>query len=297
MSFFKKSNQISHTISYQDNLQKLKNLGPYCLLSWLMIIISIFASKMGVFANNTQFYIALDLLIAVTVLFLGIKKSCTTSQYAIIIFGVSLSLLFQHSLLSDFVVGQDIQSELLYAINLMNNGFWDISVNSQINSSAGSLLLGSLFSILFKINLQWIFKILFPFIFAFVPVFLFQIFRDIFKEKIAFISVIFFISFFTFYDLMISLPRQMLAEFFLCLILLLMIGNINIIWREYFLFYCIHQWWSYLIMSWHFMFSIVFFILFLFLNMLPIFNNYWKTNLLGNKYFSNAKLFLSLKTW
>ena len=293
--YFKKSNQNIFFLSYPELKQKLKNLLPYCLLSWVMIILSIFASKTGAFSDNTQLYIALDLLITITILFFGIKKSCTPIQYAIIIFGISLSLLFQHSLLSDFVVGMDIQSELSYTINIVQNGFWDISINSQVNSSAGSLLLASLFSILFKVNLQWTFKIIFPLILAFVPVILFQIYRDIFKEKIAFLSVIFFISFFSFYDLMISLPRQILAELFLCLILLLIIKYKNKYVLSLFiliLLYSITMILSHYVLA--FMFSIIFPIMFLLIRVFPFFNNFWKTSLIKNKHFPNTDFFSSL---
>lgn len=197
--------------------------------SVIFLILLPFISIIGSYLmNNYQinlFSIILISLICIIGLLVGFQKILSPKIYPLAILCISLALLFNKSLISSYIWGWDISFEYYMAQGVIQNGYWFMNFPNNYNSMLSVVVLAPALSHFTGLNLVWVLKIIYPFIFAFLPVGLYFTFKKQTTAPIAFLSVFFFISLFTFYTEMLSVVRQMIAEFFLVLILLLMVSN------------------------------------------------------------------------
>lgn len=215
--------------SYETPLidsKSLKNNSGIFLL--LLPFISIIGSYL---MNNYQinlFSMILISLICIISLMVGFQKGLSLKIYPLAILCISLALLFHKSLISNYIWGWDISFEYYMAQGVIQNGYWFMNFPNNYNSMLSVVVLAPALSHYTGLNMVWVLKIIYPFIFAFLPVGLYFVFKKQTTAPIAFLSVFFFISLFTYYTEMLSVVRQMVAEFFLVLILLLMVSsNLN----------------------------------------------------------------------
>lgn len=145
--------------------------------------------------------------------------------YPFLIFTMSVSILFQTSLISSYVSGWDIQYEYYLAELVMNNSYWFSNFNYVVNSMLSVTILAPILSIIPKIDLTWTLKVVYPILFSLVPLGLYDIFRKQTNSKIAFLSSFIFISFFAYYMEMVALARQEIGEIFLILLVMVMISD------------------------------------------------------------------------
>jgi uncharacterized membrane protein len=145
--------------------------------------------------------------------------------YPFAIFIISISLLYHKSLISNYLYGWDIHLEYFFSNLVLNNSFWNFSIYHSYNSMLSVVLLAPIMSSLSKINLIWIYKIVYPLLYSIVPLILFKIIRKQINDKISFLSVFFFMSFSAFFEEMIHLARQQIAEIFFVLLILLMLNK------------------------------------------------------------------------
>jgi uncharacterized membrane protein len=143
--------------------------------------------------------------------------------YPFYIFSISLSLLYQSTLISNGLIGTDIHSEY-YFYNRALDG-WDITIPHSYDSAIGTTLIAPFLTNYLHIPGYWIYKALYPFLFAFAPLILYYIFKDQFGSKIAFLSTFFFVMIPTYTLEMIGLPRQMLAELMFAICLFLVVAS------------------------------------------------------------------------
>ena len=199
-----------------------KNYPSIVLLLILPVISIIGAYWVNIFNSNT---VMLLLIIAISAVFVaGVlsNKILPKKLYPLCIFTIALSLLFHSSLISNYIVnfGSDVSAEY-YGFKLTQlRGYWDPSRGQRFNPMLSINILPTLLSNLLNIDGLWIFKIVYPLIFALVPVILYEIWREYYGEKHAFISSFFFMSFSVFYTEMLGLNRQIVAELFFALLLL-----------------------------------------------------------------------------
>lgn len=146
-----------------------------------------------------------------------------SNLYPLAIFITSFSLLFHSTLISTYISGWDIHEEYFLANRVITNSLWNSGMFSNINSMLSIVMLAPIYSILSNLTLTWVFKIIYPAIFSLTSLGLYLIFKKQTTDKIAFMSVFFFISNFTFFTEMTQLARQQVAEYFFILILLLLI--------------------------------------------------------------------------
>jgi uncharacterized membrane protein len=195
----------------------------------ILLILLPFISIIGSYLmNNYQinlFSIILISLICIMGLMVGFQKILSPKMYPLAILSISLALLFHKSLISSYIWGWDISFEYFMAQGVIQNGYWFMNFPNNYNSMLSVVVLAPALSHYTGLNLVWVLKIIYPFIFAFLPVGLYFTFKKQTTAPIAFLSVFFFISLFTYYTEMLSVVRQMIAEFFLVLILLLMVSN------------------------------------------------------------------------
>jgi uncharacterized membrane protein len=156
-------------------------------------------------------YIVMAYVAIVTVLV--VLNKIEEKHYPFYIFGLSLSLIWQTSMIGTYIVGVDIHSEYYVVNEVLRNG-WN---PDWINVGNTSVILVFLSPLLSNIGLDviWQFKALFPFVCAFVPVILYFAFKNIFGNKRAYFSSLFFMIMPMFTMEVVSMVKSQWA--YLCL--------------------------------------------------------------------------------
>jgi uncharacterized membrane protein len=177
------------------------------------------------------------LLVLIAVLFaLGIfsKKLVPSELYPVMIFSIALALLFHMGFTSKYIIGYDSQLEFNVFRNTQINGHWaflDPNYNSAgtalYNSMLSITLLPAVYSTILNISGEGVFKVFYPFILSLVPVSLFRIYAQQIGKSASLVSVFFLISnFLAFWGFpQLSLNRQIVAEFFLVLSLMVILNR------------------------------------------------------------------------
>jgi len=213
-------------------------LSPACLLFLALLILSIVgAIWVNVYESNI---ILLFLLVSTVSLFAAVvfsKKILPLKLYSLAVFLIALAILYHSSLISKYIVafGSDVPVEYFAFKVTQNNAHWS-SANpfpadigyGRINAMLSVTILPTLYSTLLNVDAIWVFKVIIPFIFSFTPVCLYYVWKGHVGKKYAFISVFLFIAQATFYTEMLALTRQMIAELFFALLLLVILNkNLN----------------------------------------------------------------------
>jgi len=147
----------------------------------------------------------------------------------IVIYSLSLSLLYMTSLQGSYLIGSDIHSEYYIAKRMMSG--WDFNYPHLYAASLSTSIVAPWLSRMMHIDLVWIFKAVYPVMFAFVPVILWYAYRKMIGNWRASFAVLFFIIMPTFFLELPQIPKQMLAEVFLALIALAMVSDWKLKYR------------------------------------------------------------------
>ncbi|WAI01171.1 DUF2206 domain-containing protein [Methanogenium organophilum] len=175
--------------------------------------------------HNNILLMFMIVVIALVAILIGFDKVIPTKFYPLAIFVLTLSLLFHKSLISMNLWGWDIFHEYYLANLVIENSFWDSTIRANTNAMLSIVSLIPFFSSICDMDPVWVLKIIYPFIFSLVPLGLYVAVKKQTNMKIAFFSMFFFISIFTFYSEMLALARQQIAELFLVLTILVMIDK------------------------------------------------------------------------
>jgi uncharacterized membrane protein len=199
---------------------------PPILFLLLLPLLSAFGSYyLANFQQNNILLLVLIALIALVAIMVVFNKFIPPKLYSLAIVMIAISLLWHWSLISQYLVGNDIFHEYYFQNLVLDNGFWDSTIRSNVNSMLSTVMLAPIYSLILNMDPIWIFKIVYPLFFSLLPVALFQIYQKQTGDKIAFFAVFFFISFSQFFMGMTDLPRQQVAELFFALFVLVLSVN------------------------------------------------------------------------
>jgi uncharacterized membrane protein len=219
-----------------ETLEKPKPWRPHP--SYIVLTLIPILSVVGVYFVNTtgnNFYLLLTILSIVAVFVAGVfyKESPRVYPYAIAM--IALALLFQTSLISNYLLsyGGDSPAELYVfrtaQIDSVWNPIFEISPADQgmgrFNAMLSVTLLPTVYSNILGLDATWVFKAVFPLIFALVPVGAYLLWQPYIGKKFAFIAAFFLMAQATFFTEMTALNRQMIAELFFVLLLLLLMNK------------------------------------------------------------------------
>lgn len=191
----------------------------------LLPILTIVGAELAAVFNNTIVLMTLTAIIPILVLFVFSKRMVPQTSYPIVLFTVAFFLLIGTSLISNYVLGTDVQVETYFARLTSTNAFWDSSITHPYNGMLSVTILPTIMSKFMSWDVAWLFKVAYPLIYALVPLTLFMAYRKQTSSVIAFLAVFFFMSMDTFFLQMLGLARQMIAEVFFGLIILLLVDN------------------------------------------------------------------------
>ena len=207
-------------------------LSPPALFLCLIPFLSIFGTYLVNFYHNNILLMLMIVVIALVVLSIAFDKLIPKNLYPLAVFVIAISLLYHCSLISMYLFALgDIMCEYTLIKLVVTNLQWDPTIDFAINGMLGVVMFSPIFSEIAEMSIDWILKLVYPLLFSLVPVGLYEIYKKQTSDKIAFLSCFFFMSLFTFFSEMLGLPRQEIAEFFLVLLMLLMVNVMDPIRR------------------------------------------------------------------
>lgn len=191
------------------------------LILVLILNLSILGALITRFFKNTTVSIIFLLILVIFIILVGCHKLVTHEYYPISIFTIGFSLLINRALVSPYLFGSDIQYEYYFAQIVQINSYWDLFGHGNLNSMLSVNILPIAFSNISAIDFIWMYKIFFSFLYALVPVGLYCVYKKQIEPLDSFFSCIFFVSFFSFFTVMLWLPRQEIAEFYLVALMII----------------------------------------------------------------------------
>jgi len=205
-----------------------KKLVTFGLILCAILILSVVGTLLVNSPPHTDNSLLLLMLISISVL-VGLaafsKKLVPAEFYPLILFGISLALLFHVSLFSSYIHGGDIFVEY-YSFRLTaSNSYWNPAISNRLYAMLSITILPTVYSAVLSLEGTWILKIVYPLIFAFVPLGLYQLFKSKVSKKVAFFSTFFFVSNMVFFNEIAELARQMIGELFYILLFLTLFSN------------------------------------------------------------------------
>jgi uncharacterized membrane protein len=201
------------------------NPAPYLLAILLPLLAILGAKLVDAYHSNLLIY-ALVFVIVLIIGLVAFNKFIPSRLYPFMMFMMALALLYQTTLISDYLVGSDIHQEYYFAgLVVLEDGFWNASVAASVNSCLSIVMLAPVYSLLLNMDVVWLFKVVYPVLFALMPLALFRIFRLQLRPQYAFLAVAFFISLPMYTMDMAQLARQQIAELFFVLVILLIVDR------------------------------------------------------------------------
>ena len=208
---------------------------PLSLLFLGLPILSIFgAIYVNIYSNNL---LLLFMIISIALLFtisVFSKKLLHPNLYPFALFMIAIAILFHSSLISNYIIpfGSDVPGEYFLFKTTQNNSHWSSTLPSWMSIGLGTYndmlsitILPTIYANLLNLNASLVFKILYPLIFSFVPLGLYQIWQKYISKKYALIAAFLFMAQMTFYTELLGLNRQMIAELFFVLLLLVIFSK------------------------------------------------------------------------
>ncbi len=191
----------------------------------LILTMSVLGALITRFYKNIILSLTCITLITIFIILVDYDNIIPEKCYASSIFVIAFSLLLARALVSPYLFGSDIQYEYYFAQHVQNNSYWNLFNVGNLNSMLSVNILPIAFSNLVDISFIWMYKIFFSFLYALVPVGLYYVYNAQIGPKKSFYSCIFFISFFSFFTVMLWLPRQEIAELYLALLMIVILNK------------------------------------------------------------------------
>ena len=208
------------------NLSSL--LSPPALFLLLLPILAVLGAQLVNFYQSNLLLMILMVLLALVPLLLAFTRHLPERLYPLAIIMVALSLILHRSLISPYLWGADIISEYACFRTVVMNGFWTSSSPNLIpayNATLSVTILPAILTSLLSIDGLWVFKLIFPLSLSLVPLAMYQMLREQFGKKTAFLSAFFLMSMYLFYTVFPGVDKQLIATLFLALFAMLMVDK------------------------------------------------------------------------
>ena len=179
--------------------------------------------------NNILLMIMLPLIVVVPIVCL-FTKLIPKKYWAFAVWMMALAVILHRSLVSPNLVGTDNIMELRCFYAVYNNEVWR-SISAWYvgyNTVLSITILPAMITRIFGISGVWVFKLIFPVLLSLVPVTMYELIRERFNEKVAFLSAFVIMSIFTYFTIMIMTDKQLVATFLLSVFLLMLLDKYNI---------------------------------------------------------------------
>jgi len=171
-------------------------------------------------------FLVLGLTVFATLVKLG-SAALEDHIFEILVWSVSLSLILSTASFSQYLWGWDIQREFAIFQQVSRTGVWNFGNDFIYNSSISISILPAMVQALTGLDGQDVFKFIYPLVFSIVPVVLYKIYRRFSSPKAAFLSVFLVMSYYPFYNELVHIGKQMIAELLMVLLLWILVSEVN----------------------------------------------------------------------
>jgi len=171
--------------------------------------------------------IAICVVAVISVIHLTRKPS--SSLGPIVLFIIAISLFLQSSLVTNYIVGNDIYEEFYVFSMTRNQLYWNSSFTSEltsqgrVNAMLSVTMLPTIYSELLNMDENIVFKFLYPYILSWLVIGLYKLYSTQFSRKLSFLSAFFYSTNNVVFWLFSC--RQIVAELFYVLLFILIIDK------------------------------------------------------------------------
>lgn len=160
--------------------------------------------------------------IVLTILFLLYwQRLIRDGVIAVVLYLITMALLFATSLRGWYVTGHDIQEEYLVFQLTDMHGRWNIGYfHDAYNACLSLTILPTELAQVLHVDGPYVYKVFFQMLFSVCPVLVYGIARRYWSKPVAILAVVYFIGFPTFFTDMPYLNRQEIAFLFVCVAIL-----------------------------------------------------------------------------
>jgi uncharacterized membrane protein len=156
-----------------------------------------------------------------------------SKDYPLYIFAITLSMMWQTTMIGAHIIGSDMASEFLATNTIAQSGVWHPSLDYGTQSST-SIVTGWLvpqLSNFLHIDSVWVFKVILPVIFSFTTVILYRAYRKQIGEEKAVLACLFFMIVPIASLEVAQIGKMMVAETFFALTVLLLVIKLKWYWQ------------------------------------------------------------------
>ena len=220
LAYWRDGEYRNDTSSYSPNL----SISIVLLLGFLPFLAILGTYLVRAYQNNVILMLLIPVIACIVVL-IGFTSRIPKGIYPLVIFLIAITLLLHTSLISPYLTGADIHIEQHFSVLTQIYSRWDYTLEENVNTMLSTTLLCPTYSLILDMDAVWVYKIVYSLLFSLIPVALYIAYSRQVCENMAFLAVFFFIAVSSFFDLMLSLPRQQIAELFLVLYILLILNQ------------------------------------------------------------------------
>jgi uncharacterized membrane protein len=146
-------------------------------------------------------------------------------RYDLLVLSLSVSILLQRVLMTNFLFGYDVFSEYAAGRIATDNGWWDMSeyramYGSTANTSMAIITMAPMLTQLTGIQTLELLKIVYPFIFSFIALGVFKAIQSQLGTAPAYLGVSLLVGYISYYNHLSQMAKQEMAEIFLVVLLL-----------------------------------------------------------------------------
>ncbi len=209
--------------------------GGFSLSYILLAIIPVTAVIGAYFVNTTgNNFILIVMILSIAALFtFSALYERPAKFYPFAIFMIALALLLHVSLITNYIVpyGGDSPAEFYVFQNTQLNAQWTpvfpfaMENLGRFNAMLSITVLPTVYSNMLGLDPTLVIKIIYPILFAVVPVALYMLWEPYVGKKLSFLAAFLFVAQSTFFTEMIAINRQMIAEIFFVLLLVLLLNK------------------------------------------------------------------------
>lgn len=152
-------------------------------------------------------------------------------NYDLLVLSLSVSLLFQRVLMTNYLMGYDIFSEYAAARITMENGWWNITEHRGLygagaNTALSVVTLAPMLHGLSGIGLIDLLRIVYPFMFSFIALAVYKATQSQLGTGAALVGVFILIGYQAYFNLLSQMAKQEIAEIFLVILLLVLTESV-----------------------------------------------------------------------
>jgi len=205
-------------------------LSPQFLFLNLIPFMAISGTYLVNYYHNNILLMVMIVVIALVVLLVGFADIIPGKLYSYAIWAIAIALILHTTLISPYIHIKDVYGEYYVANSIIHEHRWDYikDIYANYNSVLSVTILAPNIYYICNIPLTWIYKLVFPLFLSFIPLGIYKISQRYLNAKSSFLATFLFIATKPFYINIPFLTKQLTAELFMILLIMLIVLDNNI---------------------------------------------------------------------